>query len=396
MKHNEPMDTPRQEEEEEVLIEESISQVSETAAKKQMPIWMLGVVVAFVVIVAMSFGGESEDGKKSSDIAFSEQPYEVQKTPPPAMPQKAVPPKPERPVEIVDPLPEIAAVEPSLSPEEKAAAKKAQELADRRQRAPLVLVNKRDKDGGEGNSDVRKEASRRMAELQRNTQEALQTMVQAGETEDESMNALSTGSVEVVEAGYVTDKSYKLLQGKVIPAVLESAINSDLPGMLRAVVSEAVYSEDGNVLIIPKGSRLIGEYSSGVKRGQSRIFVIWSRMVRPDGIDIKMDSPGTDSLGRSGMTGFVDTHFMERFGASALLSLIGGYAQSESENDNQREAVASSFNKSSEIALEDSINIPPTIHINQGELINVFVAKDLNFKKAIQYAQRSNKFSHGK
>lgn len=371
-------------------VEESITQVGDEPGKKGIPVWLIGIVVVMLILIVFSMGGEGEKKDDKSGVDFTNEQYEVKKSPSPAMPKKSLPPKPVIPSQKARPVIDLSN---ELTPEQKQAARKAKELAEKRQRAPLVLVNKRrTKADDSSRPSIRNEASQRMAELQRNTQNALNSLSAGSKEGETSPSSLSTSDVENVDAGYVLDQSYKLLQGKIIPAVLETAINSDLPGMLRASVSESVYSEDGNVLLVPKGSRLIGEYRSGIKRGQSRVFVIWSRMVRPDGIDIKMDSPGTDTLGRAGLTGFVDTHFLERFGSSALLSLIGSYAQQESQNDNQREALASSFNKSSEIALEDSINIAPTIHINQGERINVFVAKDLNFKQAVLYAQRLNKF----
>ncbi len=371
-------------------VEESITQVGDEPGKKGIPVLLSGIVVVILVLIVLSMGSEGEKKDDKSGVDFTNEEYEVKKTPSPTMPKKTLPPKPVIPSQSANPAIDLSS---ELTPEQKQEARKAKELAAKRQRAPLVLVNKRrTKADDSGHPSIRNEASQRMAELQRNTQDALRNLSAGSQQGEINPASLETSDVENVDAGFVTDRSYKLLQGKIIPAVLETAINSDLPGMLRASVSESVYSEDGNVLLVPKGSRLIGEYKSGIKRGQSSVFVIWSRMVRPDAIDIKIDSPGTNTLGRAGLTGFVDTHFLERFGSSALLSLIGSYAQQESQNDNQREAVADSFNKSSEIALEDSINITPTIHINQGERINVFVAKDLNFRRAVEYAQRANKF----
>jgi type IV secretion system protein VirB10 len=203
---------------------------------------------------------------------------------------------------------------------------------------------------------------------------------------------LSTASTELVDAEYIDDRSFKILEGKFIPAVLETAISSDLPGKIRAEVSENVYSNDGRLLLIPKGSLAKGEYRSGISQGQSRIFAIWTRVDTPHGMKIKLDSPSTDTLGRAGIGGIVDSHFLQRFGASAFLSIINGAAQQQSNNDNQREAFSESFSDASGIALENSINIPPTIHVLQGERINIFVAKDLNFKKAIELIQRRHKF----
>ncbi|MEM8820091.1 MAG: TrbI/VirB10 family protein, partial [Pseudomonadota bacterium] len=113
-------------------------------------------------------------------------------------------------------------------------------------------------------------------------------------------------------------------QGTLIGAILESAIQSDLPGQIRAIVSEDAYSLDQSRVLIPRGSRLIGSYRAGIVQGQTRVFVVWERLIRSDGVSIQVGSVGTDQLGRSGVEGFVDTHFFERFGASILLSLIDG------------------------------------------------------------------------
>lgn len=376
----------------ELHADEPISQVGSDDSKKSIPVWFLALVGLLLALIVLSMFTDGDDKDAQAGVTFTEEEYEVKGRPTPPMPREAAP----RPTNPPPPPPPAAVVDLSnqLTPEQRQEARRAKELAAKRQRAPLVLVNKRGAQTADSDP-LRQEASRRMAELQQSTESALLSLQGGNSSNQDSPATIRTADVENVEAGYVSDRSFKLLQGKIIPAVLETAINSDLPGMLRANVSESVYSEDGNFLLIPKGSRLIGEYSSGTQRGQSRVFVIWSRLLRPDGIDIKLDSPGTDTLGRSGLTGFVDTHFMERFGSSFLLSLIGSYAQQESENENQREALADSFNRSSEIALEDSINIAPTIHVNQGERINVFVAKDLNFKRAIEFAQRRNKPSYG-
>jgi len=374
-------------------VESSISQVGEDSAKKAIPVWFWVILVLMLILIIASAGGGEEDTSVTDGVEFTEEEYMVSGAPAPVMPRSKLPPVPAQPQQP-EPLKTIDLTQ-ELTPEERQVQRKAVELAEQRRRAPLVLVNKREEPSTQGTtggvSSLRQEARERMLALEKSTQKALTNLSDEGSSEA-GLGSISTTEVEAVTAGYVSDLSYKVLQGKTIPAVLETAVNSDLPGMMRASVSEPVYSEDGNALLIPQGSRLIGEYKSGIKRGQVRVFVIWSRLIRPDGIDIKLDSPGSDSLGRSGLTGFVDTHFMERFGSSALLSLIGGYAQGESDNDNQQAVLSDSFSKSAEIALENSINISPTIHINQGERINVFVAKDLNFKQAVLYAQRMNKF----
>lgn len=209
-------------------------------------------------------------------------------------------------------------------------------------------------------------------------------------------------------------------QGTTIRGVLETAINSDLAGMVRAQTLEDVWSFDGRRVLIPRGTRLIGEYRAGVARGQTRIFIVWSRMLRADGVSVQLGSIGTDALGRSGMPGEVDNKYLERFGSAILLSLVGGASQfiaglgqtnTNSNNGNlqivdpitgqvttiQRDLssqerianarqigaaqTANTLTQLAQEALKDSIGIQPTIHVDQGEPIIVFVRRDLDFSR---------------
>ena len=179
-----------------------------------------------------------------------------------------------------------------------------------------------------------------------------------------------------------------IAQGTTIQGVLESAIQSDLAGYIRAIVSSDIYSFDGSNILIPRGSKIIGRYQSGVKQSQSRLLIVWQRIIRPDGIDIMVDSPGTDHLGKAGLSGDIDTHFMERFGSAILLSMLDGVIQAgvNAANDDNAQTVitgsGSGLSGSADIALENSINIRPTIHVDQGTPINIFVTKDMDFSNA--------------
>ena len=186
-------------------------------------------------------------------------------------------------------------------------------------------------------------------------------------------------------------------QGTLIRGVLETAIQSDLPGMVRAIISTDVYSFDGRRILLPKGTMLTGEYRSGMARGQTRVLIVWTRALRSDGTSVALGSYGTDDLGRSGLAGFVDKHYLERFGAAAVLSMVGGVssfvaglnsdgssssASSSSGSNAQSQAqqtLSQTMAEMANIALKDSINIPPTIYVDQGTEIMVFVRKDLDF-----------------
>ncbi|MQX41788.1 conjugal transfer protein TrbI [Sinorhizobium meliloti] len=185
-------------------------------------------------------------------------------------------------------------------------------------------------------------------------------------------------------------------EGTLIPGILETAINSDLPGQIRAITSQDVYSFDGRRVLIPTGTRLIGEYQSEVTRGQKRIFVIWTRLIRDDGVSVRLNSIGTDSLGRSGLTGHVDNKWRERFGSAIMLSVVGagasfltGYGSDEAFGDNNseaqrgeelaRETIAETFSDMANQALSENLRIPPTISVSQGERIFVYARQDLDF-----------------
>lgn len=169
-------------------------------------------------------------------------------------------------------------------------------------------------------------------------------------------------------------------QGAMIPGVLETAINSDLPGYTRAIVSRDVRSFDGKHVLIPRGSRLIGQYKSAVALGQSRAFIIWTRVTRPDGVSIQIGSPGTDALGRGGLQGEVDRHFFARFGGSILLSVLNAGVNAVSDTPTTQIAIGSpgAAASAASSALQGN-SVPPTIKVAQGEAIRIFVARDLDF-----------------
>jgi type IV secretion system protein VirB10 len=180
----------------------------------------------------------------------------------------------------------------------------------------------------------------------------------------------------------IHDKGAMAPQGTLIPAVLETALDSDLPGFARAVVSQDVRSFDGSHVLITRGSRLIGEYRSATAQGQTRAFVIWTRLIRPDGVSIQLGSPGADDLGRGGMSGQVDRHFLERFGGAILLSVVNAGGTALAGHSPGTEVVIGSSQQATGLASIANIgpaNIAPTIKVPQGSPIRVFVARDLDF-----------------
>lgn len=177
------------------------------------------------------------------------------------------------------------------------------------------------------------------------------------------------------------DVSTRIIEGSVIPAVLETALNSDLPGYARAVVTRDVRGFDGSKVLVPRGSRLIGQYTTGEALGQSRAFVIWTRLIRPDGATVELASPATDALGRGGLTGTVDRHFLQRFGGAILLSLlnIGAGAVADSSDTTVVIAGARAGTDAASQTFAQDAGIKPTVKVPQGSPVRVFVSQDLDF-----------------
>lgn len=178
------------------------------------------------------------------------------------------------------------------------------------------------------------------------------------------------------------NRSTTVAQGTLIPAVLESALDSTRPGPARALVTRDVRGFDGSRVLIQRGSRLIGEYKADLQAGQNRALVIWTRLVRPDGAMIALASPSADTLGRIGIKGKVNSHFLERF-ASALLQTslnIGvAYGTRKAGGDSLAVlAIPGAVGTATSTPLVEN-NIQRTLRVKQGISISVFVARDLDF-----------------
>jgi type IV secretion system protein VirB10 len=201
-------------------------------------------------------------------------------------------------------------------------------------------------------------------------------------------NSQST-KIDTVSATQIDNPDYKVVQGEFLHAVLTVAISSELPGMVEASLTQPVYSFTGKHLLLPAGSRLIGQFTSaGSNPASTRLFVVWNRVITPKGVSVMLNSTSTDQLGRSGQSAdYVATHFWTIFGTSALLSIIGvgnvatSNSTSEYPNvaDQYRLAITQSLGNTANKLLGNRLGINPTLHIHQGTEINVFVAHDLDF-----------------
>jgi type IV secretion system protein VirB10 len=206
-----------------------------------------------------------------------------------------------------------------------------------------------------------------------------------GPTLSENEQYLRQGArpLEIQEASQITFPERTLSQGSVIQAALQTAINSDLPGSVVAVVSEPVPAFSGDQILIPRGSRLFGQYRSGIELNQKRILILWTRVLTPDGTSIGIASVGGDQLGRSGLTGIVDTKFAERFGGAALISLIGAApAVAANSTDNEiasevLEGVSGDLEDAVGSVIAEQVSISPTIYIDQGASVTILVDRDV-------------------
>jgi type IV secretion system protein VirB10 len=192
-------------------------------------------------------------------------------------------------------------------------------------------------------------------------------------------------ATKVEASQIVANPSNTVLQGTLIDATLENAVDSSLPGQITAIVTRPVWSFDQAQILVPAGSRLFGEYSSKVAIGQGRILVAWTRLVTPDGQSVQMAAFGGDAQGRSGITGEVNSRFGQRFGSAALISLLGSVptvasAKFTSEVSSETaESVGEDFSGAMGSAVEAYTSLPPVITVAPGAAITVMVDRDLEF-----------------
>jgi len=202
---------------------------------------------------------------------------------------------------------------------------------------------------------------------------------------------LSSVSTPPTNATMMPDRNLFLPKGTFIDCVLETKLDTTVPGMTSCVIPRDVYSANGRVLLIERGSKAIGEYKGAVENGLNRIFVLWTQIQTPKGVRVNIDSPATDALGGSGMAGEIDFHWWARFGNALLFTLIqDGFdfaMTKQSENNggvNYYQNSEDGMNQIIQEAMRQSGNIPPTLTKNQGERVGIFVARDVDFSKVYQ------------
>jgi type IV secretion system protein VirB10 len=183
-------------------------------------------------------------------------------------------------------------------------------------------------------------------------------------------------------------RRFLLAKGAFIDCTLETAIDSTLPGMTTCITATDTFSSDGTVVLLERGTKLIGETRGQVQQGAARVFVLWTEARTPTGIVVPLDSPGADELGRSGLSGEVNRHFWDRFGAAILISTLDGAVQAAVQSGSRGDGAVIYNPSTSESVVTDvlknSVNLRPTITKRNGDRIQVFVARDLDFRSVYE------------
>lgn len=188
-----------------------------------------------------------------------------------------------------------------------------------------------------------------------------------------------------------------LMQGTTIPCVLKTKINSDYQGFATCQLTKDVYSVNGRVLLLERGSTVFGEQNVQMTQGKARVSILWSKVETPKGISVSLDSPATGQLGEMGVGAKVNNHFWKRFSGAIMLSVIqdaSAIARSHLEKQNEGGDTTNVTNTSSTLegmaqeTLKNTINIPPTAIVNQGTVINIMVARDVDFASVYRVVRR--------
>lgn len=193
-----------------------------------------------------------------------------------------------------------------------------------------------------------------------------------------------TNTDERVTATWFQNPSTTIPKGTVIQAVLESALDSTRAGFARAIVSRDVFGFDGTQVLIPRGSRLVGEYKADLTSGQNRALIQWQRLMRPDGAMINLDSPSADPLGRAGVKGKVNSHFLERFGGAILQSALDIGVQLATRSVSRDAVIVALPGSVQGVTAVTPDKVQPTLKVRQGASVSVFVSRDLDFSTVAQ------------
>lgn len=335
---------------------------------------LLLLIVAFFLLKSATSGDEKPKKVDEEVISVPEAPINNQAPPP-------LPPLPPDPVVPVEPIP--VAQQPQPQPREM-------EQAEPRDRGPSLVERRMMGEGGgeQGGSG----GGQGMTPSQ-------QYLAMVAAQQGGNQQAAVKNEKEVASAQPLYNPDTLLLRGTYIRCVMETRIVTDVPGFTSCVVTEPIYSVNGRRLLLPKGSKVSGRYQNNAT-DVKRVAVLWDRITTPTGLDVNMASPGVDNLGGAGIPGQYDAHWGSRIASALLISLISdAFKYAAAENGPESTTVtqggtvitqpyesntAKAMERLANQALDKSVNRPATITINQGTVVNIYVAKDVDFSSVLR------------
>ncbi|GAB3383575.1 TrbI/VirB10 family protein [Lysobacter fragariae] len=355
-------------------------------------VFLAGIAVLLLVVAYMMFSSAGSDDKKPAErkaLVVPEAPKAIVEEAPPLPPadSDALPPLPETEVPPI-------ALQP-MSPASPQAS--ASQSVSMEPQGPSLLERRMSNDaGGSGPFGGSRPDAAQQAVAQTQAMMALATQQAGGNgIAQDQADALP----KVASAAPIFNPDTLLVRGTYIRCVMETRIVTDISGFTSCVVTEPVYSINGRRLLLPKGSKASGRYQGSTVNGP-RVAVVWDRITTPNGIDINMASPGVDNLGGAGHPGQYDAHWASRITSALLISLISdGFKYAAAKNGPEGTVVTNSgsevvmpyesntaraMERLANQAIERSANRPATVTINQGSVVNIYVARDVSFSGVLR------------
>ena len=296
---------------------------------------------------------------------------------------------------VLGPPPPLASTPGSTArvstPPDRAAPKRSAEAQalERRLTGDVLVTNAGRSDTGEKAGEYATERSSIVGDFETSSAES-ESVAAAGSGGLGSM--LAPTAMHPTRARTLPSRHLLMPKGTFVDCTLETAIDTSLPGLVTCVTATDTFSADGEVVLLERGTKLIGETRGEVKAGMARVFVLWNEARTPDGVVAPLESPGTDELGRAGLSGEVDRHFWERFGAALLISVVDGAIQAAAQSGSNGTVVVNPSTTSQIMTeiLRNTINIPPTVLKHQGDRVQVVVARDIDFGSVYELRSRQH------
>ena len=337
------------------------------APRQGWPGWLVAVVIGIAALLLFAL----LEGRREAALAPAVKPRAIDESAaPPALPSLAIPPEPPPPAPvIVEAPPPLPAPRPTLAPPPV-----LRERPARPPPPPVTIASSpplRPVRNGAGDSVL----------VVDNTIADGPTPAPTNGPQPTTGPGVYLTNSRAARASVLHNRATLVPQGTLIPAVLETAFDSTKAGLARALVSADVRGFDGAKVLIPRGSRLTGNYIADLQQGQKRALVTWTRLVRPDGVTVEIGSPAADPAGRIGVGGKVNNHFFARFGSAILQSAldVGVNLASRAGSGNSVAVVGLPGVQSSVQPFTNAQQIQPTLRVAAGTAITIFVARDLDF-----------------